>query len=66
MKWTFVDSCGPGIVSRPQANGRVAGAFNKLQDGSYGLSQLARSRTGHQSRTATVRKAAASITSEDQ
>jgi len=39
MKWSFVDSCGLDIVLKPQANGRVFHAHEKLQQGSYGLTK---------------------------
>lgn len=39
MRWTFVDSCGLDVVPKPPANGRVSLTFNKLQSGSYGLTQ---------------------------
>jgi hypothetical protein len=60
MKWAFVDSCGPGVVSKAQANGRVSRALNKLQSVAMG---------GHNPRVhkpVMASSAAVSITSEDQ
>jgi hypothetical protein len=47
MRWTFVDSCGLDVVPKPPANGRVSHIFNKLQSGSYGLTQPSRSQPAH-------------------
>jgi len=47
MRWTFVDPCGLDIVPKLPANGRVSHTFNKLQSGSYGLTQPSRSQVIH-------------------
>ena len=47
MRWTFVDSCGLDVVPKPPANGRVSLTFNKLQSGSYGLTQPSSSHPVH-------------------
>jgi hypothetical protein len=47
MKWTFVDSCGLGVVPKPLAHGRVFHAFKKLQNGSYGLPHVSSSQSGY-------------------
>ncbi len=69
MKWTLVDSCGLGIVSKPPATGRVFSAFNKLPHGSHGFSQPLNSQSAHHppiTRITPAGNAAVFITSEDQ
>ena len=57
MTWTFVDSCGLGVVPKPPANGRVSHTFNKLRSGSYGLAQPSSSLPVHHLHGPVVRSA---------